>query len=163
MASNSTNDEAVINQLDEQLEVKAEAFALQVDGEAAVYVKDREAYEETVQLMKQSALTEEELKQYEEQQEENELPELKAGESRITDVSFSEPINGLSKQIDPEQVMEPKQAAKHVTDELEVDVLVNKAEKALKKMPYETVEKDSKDVYIGETEVGQKASAAKKR
>ncbi|MDS8798276.1 hypothetical protein RLK21_00710, partial [Streptococcus pneumoniae] len=76
---------------------------LQVDGEAAVYVKDREAYEETVQLMKQSALTEEELKQYEEQQEENELPELKAGESRITDVSFSEPINGLSKQIDPEQ------------------------------------------------------------
>ncbi|MDE4086651.1 peptidoglycan DD-metalloendopeptidase family protein [Planococcus maritimus] len=162
VASSSTNDEAVINKLDEQLKVKAEAFALQVDGEAAVYVKDRKAYEETVQLMKQTALTEEELKQFEQQQDEAELPELKAGETRITAISFSEPINGLSKQIDPEQVMEPKQAAKHVTDELEVDVLVNKAEKALKKMPYETVEKDSKDVYIGETEVGQKGKRGEK-
>lgn len=162
VASSSTDDEAVISQLDEQLKVKAEAFALQVDGEAAVYVKDRKAYEETVQLMKQSALTEEELKQFEEQQDENELPELKAGESRIVDISFSEPINGLSKQIDPKQVMEPKQAAEHVADELGVDVLVNKAEKALKKMPYETVEKDSKDVYIGETEVGQKGKRGEK-
>src|SRR5690606_15605740 len=88
VASSSKDDETVISQLDAQLAIKAEAFALQVDGEAAVYVKDRQAYEETVQLMKQTALSEEQLQQFEEQQDKAELPELKAGESRITDISF---------------------------------------------------------------------------
>lgn len=162
VASNAKDDEAVISKLDEQLAIKAEAFALQVGGEAAVYVKDRKAYEETVQLIKETALSEEELEKFEQEQGVDELPTLKAGESRIVDISFSEPINGLSKQIDPKQVMEPEQAAEHVTKELGVDVLVYKAEKALKKVKYETVEKASKEVYIGETEIGQKGKRGEK-
>ncbi|MFP3324665.1 peptidoglycan DD-metalloendopeptidase family protein [Planococcus sp. SIMBA_160] len=162
LASSPADDETIISQLDEQLAIKAEAFALRVDSESEVYVKDREAYEETIQLIKETAVTEEELEQFEQQQAKTELPELKAGESRITDISFSQPVNGLSKQIDPKQVMEPKQAAEYVTDELGVDVLVSKAEKALKNMPYETVKKDSKDIYIGETEVSQKGKRGEK-
>ena len=162
LASSPADDETIISQLDEQLAIKAEAFALRVDSESEVYVKDREAYEETIQLIKETAVTEEELEQFEQQQAKTELPELKAGESRITDISFSQPVNGLSKQIDPKQVMEPKQAAEHVTGELGVDVLVSKAEKALKNMPYETVKKDSKDIYIGETEVSQKGKRGEK-
>lgn len=162
LASSPADDETIISQLDEQLAIKAEAFALRVDNESEVYVKDREAYEETIQLIKETAVTEEELEQFEQQQAKTELPELKAGESRITDISFSQPVNGLSKQIDPKQVMEPKQAAEHVTGELGVDVLVSKAEKALKNMPYETVKKDSKDIYIGETEVSQKGKRGEK-
>ncbi len=162
LASSPADDETIISQLDEQLAIKAEAFALRVDNESEVYVKDREAYEETIQLIKETAVTEEELEQFEQQQAKTELPELKAGESRITDISFSQPVNGLSKQIDPKQVMEPKQAAEYVTDELGVDVLVSKAEKALKNMPYETVKKDSKDIYIGETEVSQKGKRGEK-
>ncbi|MFP3422075.1 G5 domain-containing protein, partial [Bacillus sp. SIMBA_161] len=38
----------------------------------------------------------------------------------------------------------------------------SKAEKALKNMPYETVKKDSKDIYIGETEVSQKGKRGEK-
>ena len=162
LASSPADDETIISQLDEQLAIKAEAFALRVDSESEVYVKDREAYEETIQLIKETAVTEEELEQFEQQQAKTELPELKAGESRITDISFSQPVNGLSKQTDPKQVMEPKQAAEYVTDELGVDVLVSKAEKALKNMPYETVKKDSKDIYIGETEVSQKGKRGEK-
>ncbi|OED33861.1 hypothetical protein BHE17_15955 [Planococcus maritimus] len=162
VASNTADDETIISQLDEQLAIQAEAFALRVDNESEVYVKDREAYEETIQLIKETALTEKELEQFEQQQNETELPELKAGESRITDISFSQPVNGLSKQIDPKQVMAPDEAAQYVTDELGVDVLVNKAEKALKKMPYETVKKDSEDLYIGETKVSEKGQRGEK-
>ncbi|WP_271853130.1 M23 family metallopeptidase [Planococcus maritimus] len=162
VASNPADDETIISQLDEQLAIQAEAFALRVDNESEVYVKDREAYEETIQLIKETAVTEKELEQFEQQQNETDLPELKAGESRITDISFSQPVNGLSKQIDPKQVMAPKQAAEYVTDELGVDVLVNKAEKALKKMPYETVKEDSEDLYIGETKVSEKGQRGEK-
>lgn len=162
VASNPADDETIISQLDEQLAIQAEAFALRVDNESEVYVKDREAYEETIQLIKETAVSEKELEQFEQQQNETELPELKAGESRITDISFSQPVNGLSKQIDPKQVMAPDEAAQYVTDELGVDVLVNKAEKALKKMPYETVKKDSEDLYIGETKVSEKGQRGEK-
>ena len=162
VASNTADDETIISQLDEQLAIQAEAFALRVDNESEVYVKDREAYEETIQLIKETAVSEKELEQFEQQQNETELPELKAGESRITDISFSQPVNGLSKQIDPKQVMAPDEAAQYVTDELGVDVLVNKAEKALKKMPYETVKKDSEDLYIGETKVSEKGQRGEK-
>ncbi len=162
VASNPADDETIISQLDEQLAIQAEAFALRVDNESEVYVKDREAYEETIQLIKETAVSEKELEQFEQQQNETDLPELKAGESRITDISFSQPVNGLSKQIDPKQVMAPDEAAQYVTDELGVDVLVNKAEKALKKMPYETVKKDSEDLYIGETKVSEKGQRGEK-
>ncbi|WP_341962907.1 peptidoglycan DD-metalloendopeptidase family protein [Planococcus maritimus] len=162
VASNPADDGTIISQLDEQLAIQAEAFALRVDNESEVYVKDREAYEETIQLIKETAVSEKELEQFEQQQNETDLPELKAGESRITDISFSQPVNGLSKQIDPKQVMAPDEAAQYVTDELGVDVLVNKAEKALKKMPYETVKKDSEDLYIGETKVSEKGQRGEK-
>lgn len=162
VASNPADDETIISQLDEQLAIQAETFALRVDNESEVYVKDREAYEETIQLIKETAVSEKELEQFEQQQNETELPELKAGESRITDISFSQPVNGLSKQIDPKQVMAPDEAAQYVTDELGVDVLVNKAEKALKKMPYETVKKDSEELYIGETKVSEKGQRGEK-
>ncbi|KYG60175.1 M23 family metallopeptidase [Planococcus maritimus] len=162
VASNPTDDETIISQLDEQLAIQAEAFALRVDNESEVYVKDREAYEETIQLIKETAVSEKELEQFEQQQNETDLPELKAGESRNTDISFSQPVNGLSKQIDPKQVIAPDEAAQYVTDELGVDVLVNKAEKALKKMPYETVKKDSEDLYIGETKVSEKGQRGEK-
>lgn len=161
-SSNARNDEAVITQLGDRLAIKAEAFALQVDGEPAVYVKDRQAYDETIQLAKETALSEKELADFEQQQTEESLPALKAGESRIVDISFSEPVNGLSKQADPQEVMDPEQAAEHLTEQLGVDVLVHKAEKALKKVPYETVEKDSEEVYIGETKVSQKGKRGEK-
>ncbi|MBT2584200.1 M23 family metallopeptidase [Planococcus sp. ISL-109] len=160
--SNVRNDEAVISQLGDQLAIKAEAFALQVDGEPAVYVKDRKAYDETIKLAKETALSGEELTEFEQQQTAESLPTLKAGESRIVDVSFSEPVNGLSKQADPQEVMGPEQAAEHLTEELGVDVFVHKAEKALKKVPYETIEKDSKEVYAGETKVSQKGKRGEK-
>lgn len=82
----STGDETeIISQLDEELAIKASSFALSIDGEEAVQLKDREAYDKVIRLVKQASVTEEQLKELEaNQRSEESLPELAEGETRIT-------------------------------------------------------------------------------
>ena len=160
---NAADEEEALERLDEQLAIQASAFALAVDDELTVYLKDREAYEETVQRLKLAAVPESELKAWEDQQAaEESLPPLKAGETRITDVAIDHKIWGATKQVDPENVKTPEQAAAFLLDEAKVKVIVKKEQKEKEAIDYKVVEKDDKNLLIGKTKEDQKGEKGEK-
>lgn len=109
----STNDEATLQKLDELIEVKAKAFALSVNDEMAVYVKDLEAYQEAVHKLKLHFVSEEELQALEARKVSTEaLPELKENETRMKDLILKEKVSGVTVEVSPEQVVSPDDAAK---------------------------------------------------
>ncbi|TQR11532.1 M23 family metallopeptidase [Psychrobacillus soli] len=109
----STNDETTLQKLDELIEVKAKAFALSVNDEMAVYVKDLEAYQEAVHKLKLHFVSEEELQALEARKGSNEaLPELKENETRIKDLILNEKVSGVTVEINPEKVVSPDDAVK---------------------------------------------------
>lgn len=98
----------------DSLEVKTPAVALSVNGAVAVHVEDEAAYHETLRELKLAYATPEELAQWEEPGDAEEEAELKAGESRITDISIKANLSGKSTQADPEAVMTAKEAAHYL-------------------------------------------------
>ena len=104
----STNDEATLQKLDELIEVNAKAFALSVNDEMAVYVKDLDAYQEAVHKLKLHFVSEEELKALETRKDSTEaLPELKENETRIAELILKEKVSGVTVEINPEKVVSP--------------------------------------------------------
>ena len=59
--TSSTKDKETLQKLDKLIEVEATAFALSVNDEIAVYVKDLATYEETLRKFKLNFITEEQL------------------------------------------------------------------------------------------------------
>ncbi|MFJ5771944.1 peptidoglycan DD-metalloendopeptidase family protein [Psychrobacillus sp. NPDC093180] len=109
----STNDEATLQKLDDLIEVEAKAFALSVNDEMAVYVKDLDAYQEAVHKLKLHFVSEEELQTIEAQKDSNEaLPQLKENETRIMDLIIKEKVSGVTVNINPEKVVSPDEAVK---------------------------------------------------
>ncbi|GGA45536.1 peptidoglycan DD-metalloendopeptidase family protein [Psychrobacillus lasiicapitis] len=109
----STNDEATLQKLDELMEVEAKAFALSVNDEMAVYVKDLDAYQEAVHKLKLHFVSEDELQAIEVRKDSTEaLPELKENETRIRDLILKEKVSGVSVNINPEKVVSPDEAVK---------------------------------------------------
>ena len=160
---NAADEEEVLNRLDEQLAIKASAFALAVNDELMVYLKDRAAYEETIRYLKLAAVPEEELKAWEAQQASEEShPAVKAGETRIVEMAISHKISGVTKQVDPASVITAEQAAAFLLDKAKVKVAVTKEQKEKQAIDYKVVEKDDPNLFIGETTVGQKGQQGEK-
>ncbi|MFD1863468.1 peptidoglycan DD-metalloendopeptidase family protein [Planococcus chinensis] len=111
----AVNDEQeTLSKVTDSLEVKTPAVALSVNGAVAVHVEDEAAYHETLRELKLAYATPEELAQWEESGDAEEEAELKAGESRITDISIKANLSGKSTQADPEAVMTAKEAAHYL-------------------------------------------------
>lgn len=108
------DEQETLSQASDSLEVKTPAVALSVNGAVAVHVKDEAAYHETLRELKLAYATPEELAQWEEPGDAEEEAELKAGESRITDISIKANLSGKSTQADPEAVMTAKEAAHYL-------------------------------------------------
>ncbi|SES40974.1 M23 family metallopeptidase [Psychrobacillus sp. OK032] len=109
----STNDEATLQKLDELIEVKATAFALSVNDEMAVYVKDLDAYQEAVHKFKLQFVSEDELQALEARKDSTEaLPQLNENETRITDLILKEKVSGVTVEVNPEKVVSPDDAVK---------------------------------------------------
>ena len=109
----NTNDETTLQKLEGLIEVEAKAFALSINDEMAVYVKDIDAYNEALRKLKLHFVSEEELNILEARNNTSEsLPELKENETRIANLILKEKVSGVTVQTDPSQIVSPDDAVK---------------------------------------------------
>lgn len=97
------NEKDVISKIQENYDVAVEAVAVQIDGKTVTYLTDEEKVNELIEKLKLTYIPPEQLKALETQSNEN-LPELKEGETRITDISLSTKLTYVYEEIDPAQV-----------------------------------------------------------
>jgi len=110
-----TNDTETLDKLEKLLTVKADAFALSVNDEIAVYVKDLESYHEVVRKLKLQSVPEKEFINWETRQDSTDsLPPLKNNETRILDISIKESISGVTQQAKPESIVTIDQAVEYL-------------------------------------------------
>ncbi len=113
----TTNDEATLQKLNEQVEVKTSAFALLVNDEMAVYVRDIEEYQEVIRKVKLNYISEEEYSILEARKNANEdLPKLKEGETRIADLILKQKVSGVTVEVEPNKVMAVDEAVQLLLD-----------------------------------------------
>lgn len=113
--NSETNDTETLEKLDKLVTVAANAFALSVNDEIAVYVNDLEAYHEVVRKLKLQAVSEKELTELEARKDSNtSLPPLKNNQTRILDINIKESVSGVTKQAKPENIMTVDEAVKHL-------------------------------------------------
>lgn len=110
-----TNDTKILNKLDSLLTIEAEAFALSVNNQIAVYVRDLATYDEVVKNLKLQSISEKELAKLDARKHSlQSLPELKNNETRIVEVKLSESISGVTQQTKPENIMTAVEAVKYL-------------------------------------------------
>lgn len=102
----ATDDATTLQQVEDLIEVNASAFAISIDNEVAAYVKDLEAYNEVLRKVKLNYISEEQLNFLEARKNSTDtLPELKAGETRITDFIMKENVYGATLAVEPAEVL----------------------------------------------------------
>lgn len=112
-SSARTNDKEVINKLDKQLAVKAEATSIVLDGKAAVYVLDKKTAEKAIEMLISRYVSEEELAQLKKTKEalkEGKLPPLKENESRLLDVKLSKEVSYSTEIVPTKDVLDAEEA-----------------------------------------------------
>ncbi|PZX03721.1 murein DD-endopeptidase MepM/ murein hydrolase activator NlpD [Psychrobacillus insolitus] len=111
--TSSTKDKETLQKLDKLIEVEATAFALSVNDEIAVYVKDLATYEETLRKFKLNFITEEQLTALEARSSSSEsLPDLQENETRISELILKEKVSGVTSGITPDEVVAADEAVK---------------------------------------------------
>jgi len=110
-----TNDTETLDKLDKLISVTADAFALSVNDEIAVYVKDLEAYHEVVRQLKLQSVSEKELNELEARKDSTDsLPPLNTNETRLLNIVMNESISGVTKQAKPEHILTVDQAVEYL-------------------------------------------------
>lgn len=110
-----TNDSETLNKLEDLVKVAANAFALSVNDEIAVYVKDLDSYHEVVEKLKLQSVSKAELVALEARKSSTDtIPPLKENETRILDVFIKERITGVTKSAKPEAVLSIDEAVKYL-------------------------------------------------
>ncbi|MGK7377233.1 peptidoglycan DD-metalloendopeptidase family protein [Planococcus sp. 1R117A] len=112
---NLPHEEEAMAQAAAEVEIKASAFALSINGRETVQVKDQAAYDEMIRQVKLAYATPEELAAWEQRKGINEaLPELQPGQANILSLTIAENLSGAANQTKPSLVMQPEQAAKYL-------------------------------------------------
>jgi len=108
----SAENKETIDTVIEQVEVKASASVLTIEGEEVVLLKNEEEAEKVMELLKLEFVSEKDLKALEERQDNQEfkLPELKENESRVLDLTIKEKVSYSDKNVDPKNVVSVKEA-----------------------------------------------------
>ncbi len=120
--TNETKDADTLSKLKQSLVAKSDAFTILVNHKPVVSLKNTEAYEKTVQLLKLQYISQPELDKLAQNQSTNNVPELQAGESRLLDISFKQDVSGISQKVTPTQILTPEQAVNYLmTGYLEQD------------------------------------------
>lgn len=87
------------------ISIKADALALEIDGEIVAYVKNEEEADEVLQQLQLQYISEKDYKELKERSEEEEpLPELAIGDTRLLNARFSEEIEWKKEKVDPNKV-----------------------------------------------------------
>lgn len=113
----SAENQEVLNILKDQVKVKAEAFAIFVDGKPVAYVENAEQAKHILDQIKQTYVTKEELAKFEASKEGRvgiaSLPELtEENDSRILDVDFKEKVSVSEGKVSPSKILTVDEALK---------------------------------------------------
>jgi murein DD-endopeptidase MepM/ murein hydrolase activator NlpD len=106
------NNEKTIRNLENAIQLKAEAAAIMIDGKPAVYLENKSAAEEAIKKLKLQYVTEDQLKEFDARSENSgaELPPLKENETRILNIQLSKQVSLESEKAAPEQILTVDQA-----------------------------------------------------
>lgn len=109
----NTDDKTTLQKLESLVEVEAKAFALSINDEMAVYVKDLDAYNEALRKLKLHFVSEAELNILEARNNTSDtLPDLKENETRISNLIIKEKVSGVTVETNPSQIVSPDDAVK---------------------------------------------------
>jgi murein DD-endopeptidase MepM/ murein hydrolase activator NlpD len=111
-SSATTYNEQVVEKLQEQLKVQAEATAIVIDGQPVAYLENPEQAEEVIKTLKFQYVTAEQLQELEERKTapNASLPPLKENETRLLDVRLSKEVSLSEKKVLPKDVLSVEQA-----------------------------------------------------
>lgn len=111
--SMETNDTETLAKVEQSLIAESPAFALMVDHQPIAYLKDANAYEETIRLLKLKYVSAQELESLNANQQANDnFPPLQSGETRILDISFKQVVAGVTQKVATSQIIAPADAVK---------------------------------------------------
>lgn len=103
------NNAEVIRNLEQHLDVVVEATVLKINDQEVAAFQDNSIAQNVLEKYKQQYVSQEVLDELAARQENQPLPTLKEGQSRITEVSFTEEVTLDTKKVMPEMVLTAKQ------------------------------------------------------
>ncbi|MFD6438866.1 LysM peptidoglycan-binding domain-containing M23 family metallopeptidase [Peribacillus sp. NPDC060186] len=104
--SEEVKEDQVLKEIDDQLDVKADAYEISIDNQVVAYVPSKEDAEEVVEKITLLYVDEEEYAEYESSKNESDTVEtLKEPGSRILNIEFSLPISFNETTVDPDEIM----------------------------------------------------------
>ncbi|SFB01908.1 MULTISPECIES: M23 family metallopeptidase [unclassified Bacillus (in: firmicutes)] len=108
----TANNQDVVNKLERDLHLQADAAAISVDGDSVVYVQDKAMAEEVLKNIKLKYVTAEQLAELEARKASptKVLPQLKENETRLLDVRFSKNVSVLDGKVEPTKILSVKDA-----------------------------------------------------
>jgi len=110
----SVNEEETLTKLEQSVEIEAEAHALVINGEPVAYVKNKEDFEKTINLIKLKFVSQEQLDRLNEN-DINNIPLSDENKTRIIDVTFNEEVKTEEVKVNPGKILEPEQAFELLT------------------------------------------------
>ncbi|MES1040712.1 M23 family metallopeptidase [Peribacillus simplex] len=99
-------DDQAVKGIQDQLNVKAEAYEIDIDNQAVAYVASKEEAEDVLEKITLLYVNEEEYAEYESGKKESEkdADPLKEPGSRILDIEFSLPVTSIKTMVNPDEV-----------------------------------------------------------
>ncbi|OIJ21888.1 hypothetical protein BKP45_04140 [Anaerobacillus alkalidiazotrophicus] len=121
-----TNTDDTLEKLENRLSVKAESISLEVEGEEIAYVSSEDEYLEVIEKLMLQYVSKEELKDFQEAKENDELDRNPSvGEKIILDIKLSKDIESGEAVVNPEEILSVEDAVKQINlGTLEDDVYV---------------------------------------
>ncbi|MGW6665321.1 MULTISPECIES: peptidoglycan DD-metalloendopeptidase family protein [Peribacillus] len=99
-------EDQAVKGIQDQLNVKAEAYEIDIDNQAVAYVASKEDAEDVLEKITLLYVDEEEYAEYESGKKESEkdLDPLKESGSRILDIEFSLPVTSIKTMVYPDEI-----------------------------------------------------------
>ncbi|WP_085506609.1 M23 family metallopeptidase [Thalassobacillus devorans] len=106
----SNDNDQVTDEIENELDVQAEVYTVEIDGETVANLPDKEAAEDVVHQLKLEYTDESSLDKAELNMEKEEIIEKQSDGPAVVDVSLSEDVSFNKNTIDPEEVSTVEEA-----------------------------------------------------
>jgi murein DD-endopeptidase MepM/ murein hydrolase activator NlpD len=103
----TANNQEVVNKLDKEMNLQAEAAAISIDGKSIVYLENKAMAEEVMKMLQLQYVTEDQLKALEARKVTPDvvLPSLTENETRLLDVLYSKNVSILEEKVEPTKIL----------------------------------------------------------
>ncbi|WP_045514541.1 peptidoglycan DD-metalloendopeptidase family protein [Neobacillus niacini] len=108
----TANDKETIQNLENTIQLQAEASSIIIDGNPVVFLENKETAEDVMNRLKLSYVTQAQLDEIEARKSApaTELPPLQENETRILDVRVSKNVSFDSEKVTPDKIMSAEEA-----------------------------------------------------